>query len=556
MVNLESKRLEDILKLINGLILLILLNLLVSNYFFRIDLTQEKRYSISEPTREMLKELPDNVYVEVYLEGDLPAGFKRLQLAIQETLEEFRVYSNNKVQYSFVDPDQASTAQSRDDYMMSIAEKGIQPTDIFLTENDRKVQKRILPGAVITYGSREKGVQLLKGNKGASSEMQLNQSAEGVEYNLASAIRILTKARPEVIGFTGGHGELSGKEILAFREALSEQYILTDIDLSDNQNMSGVDLIFIAKPEKRFSQVEKFNLDQFVLKGGKAIFLIDAVSVKPDTVSISFPYDLNLDDQLFKYGVRVNKDLAQDMFSLSEPIVVGNMGEQPQIQLLPWPFYPLINTFGNHPIVRNLDAISTSYVSSLDTVKADGVRKTPLLFTSPYSRTISTPVQIDFDELKKPLNPENFSQSNIAVGYLLEGDFTSVFKNRPLPREVNQNSFIENGESSIIIVADGDLARSRLHPQNDSPLPLGYDYYSQRTFANQDFLLNAVQFLLDDNGLIQSRNKEIILRPLDKVKVDAERSKWQLINLLVPVIFIVLYGLGSNFLRKRKYSSF
>jgi gliding-associated putative ABC transporter substrate-binding component GldG len=232
------------------------------------------------------------------------------------------------------------------------------------------------------------------------------------------------------------------------------------------------------------------------------------------------------------------------------------MGDQPQIEMLPWPFFPLINTFAEHPIVRNLDAISTNYVNSIDTVKAEGVMKTPLLFTSPYSRTLQAPLRIELNELKKPIDAEAFTRSNIPIGYLLEGNFTSVFKNRPLPTEADKNSFLEEGQSAIIVISDGDLARNKFDPQTGSPLPLGYDYYSRQTFANEDFLLNAVQYLLDDQGLIQSRNKEIVLRPLDKVKVQAERFKWQVINLVLPIIVLVGYGLISNFYRKRKYSSF
>ena len=556
MVNLDSKILEDVLKLVNGLILVFLLNLIISHYSFRVDLTEEKRFSISESTRNMLENLEDNVYVEVYLDGDLPSGFKRLQLAIRETLEEFRIYSDSKVEYSFINPDQAASTQSRDEYMMSIAEKGIQPTDVFLNENGKRIQKRILPGAVVTYGSQEKGVLLLKGNKGASSEMQLNQSAESVEYQLASTIMALTKERPEVIGFSTGHGELSGRDIVGLKEVLSEQYITQDIDLADQSSIVGTDLIFIAKPENRFSAKEKYQLDQFILAAGKAIFLLDVVKVKTDTVSIAFPYDLNLDDQLFKYGVRINKDLVQDMFSLSEPVVVGNMGNQPQIQMLPWPFHPLINTFTDHPIVRNMDALSTRYVSSIDTVKADGVRKTPFLFTSQYARILKAPVKIDLNELKKPIESQSFNKPNIPVGYLLEGDFTSLFQNRPLPAGVDNKNFVEHGKSAIIVIADGDIARNHFNPQTGNPLPLGYDYYSNQTFANADLLLNAIQYMLDDQGLIQARNKEIVLRPLDKVKVQAGRSKWQIINLVVPIIVLLAFGLINHTLRKRKYSSF
>ena len=285
------------------------------------------------------------------------------------------------------------------------------------------------------------------------------------------------------------------------------------------------------------------------------MFLLDGVHASSDSVSVAFPYELNLDDQLFKYGVRINKVLVQDMYSLSEPVVVGNMGDQPQIQLLPWPFYPIINTYSNHPIVRNLDAVSLKYSGSIDTVKAQGVIKTPLFFTSTYSRALKAPLQIDLDELKKPLNPSSFNEPNLAAGYLLEGQFTSVFKNRPLPAGVEASEFKESGESAMVIVSDGDIIASNINPQTGNPLPLGYDFYSRQTFANEAFLLNTIQYLIDDEGLIQSRNKEIKLRPLDRIKAEEDRVKWQIINLILPILFLVIFGMLINYFRKRKYAS-
>lgn len=556
MVNLNSKRLEDILKFANGVMILVLINLLVSDHFFRIDMTEEKRFSISQPTREMLSQLDDNVYIDVYLEGDLPAGLKRLQLAIRETLEEFRVYSGNKVQYTFIDPEQASSSQSRDDFMMSIAKKGIQPTDVFLTKNGNRIQKRILPGAVVSYGIREKGVLLFKGNKGASSEMRLNQSAEEVEYNLASTIKSLTKESAEIIGLSTGHGELAGPEILGLTDALKERYVLKSIDLDENALNSMVDLLIIAKPESEYSPSEKYKLDQYIMSGGKVIFFLDELRAESDSVVIAFPYDLNLDDLLFKYGVRINKDLVQDLFSLDESVMVGNMGDQPQIQKLPWPFYPLINNFSDHAIVRNMDAVSARYISSIDTVKAEGVTKTPLMFSSIYSRSIQAPLRIDLNELKKPMDPDNFNQSNIPVAYLLEGSFTSLFKNRPLPSGADNGNFKEEGSSALIVIGDGDIAANNFNPQTGNPLPLGFDYTSGQTFANKEFILNAIEYLFDEEGLIQARKKEIVLRPLDKVKIGSERTKWEAFNLITPIVLLILYGLIAKYIRKKKYSSF
>ncbi len=562
MVRMDSKRLEDILAFSIGLVALLLLNIISERYFFRLDLTEEKRFSLSGPTRKILNNLEETVYVEVYLDGDLPSGFRRLRAAIGETLEEFRIVSDNHVQYSFINPDLAGSARSRNEFMMEIARKGVQPTDVFLNENGRQIQKRILPGAVVSYGVREQGVLLLKGNKGSSPEVQLNQSVEGVEYQLASVIRALTKEKPEVIGLSTGHGELTGSDIFSFKKLLEEKYIVKEVAMDDRFNIDGTDLLIMAKPVTKFQPHEKYRLDQYIMKGGKVLFLLDALVASIDSTAISFPYDLDLDDQLFRYGIRINKDLVMDMLSASAPVVVGNMGDQPQIRLLPWPFYPLINTYAAHPVVRNLDAVKLLFVSSIDTVKAPGIKKTPLLFTSGYSRRLSAPIRIDLDELKKPLDPGSFNQSGIPVACLLEGSFTSVFKNRPLPISGNtnteaENDFIASGvPTKIMVIADGDIVRNAFDPRSGQPLPLGFDYYGQYTFANEDFIMNAIEYMLDDKGVILSRNKEIVLRPLDKVKIQAERQKWQVLNLLLPVIILVIFGVIRTFVRKKRYASF
>jgi len=557
MVILESKRLEDLLKLGVGFVSLVLLNVISSSYFLRIDLTEEKRYSISQPTREMLNNLDETVYVEVYLDGDLPAGFRRLKTAIGETLEEFRIYSKNRVQFNFVNPDIAASAKSRDEYIMEIARKGIQPTDVFLTENGQNIQKRILPGAIVNYGIREKAVLLLKGAAGAPSEVRLNQSIEGVEYELASTIETLTKGDTEIIGLSRGHGELSDDDIVGLVDLLQEKYIVKYVTLNKQTDIGDLDLLMVIKPEEKFLSAEKYLMDQFIMNGGKVMFLLDALQASLDSTNITFPYDLDLDDMLFRYGVRINKDLVQDVFSARIRIVVGNLGDQPQVQMLQWPFFPLINTYGPHPIVRNLDATKLTFASSIDTVKADGIKKTPILFTSIYSRTTSAPIRIDLDELKKPLNPNMFNIPNIPVGYLLEGSFTSMFKNRPLPSGSSTNNFKESGvDSKILVIADGDVAGNEYNPQTGRPLPLGRDFYANHTFANADLLLNSIAYLLDDDGIIISRNKEIVLRPLDKVKIKSERAYWQYFNLLLPILLLVVFGIARNTFRKRKFASF
>ena len=385
---IESKKLEHWLKYLAGILILVLINQLGSIYYTRIDLTEEKRYTIKPATKELLENLDDIIYVDVYLEGELNAGFKRLQAAIRQTLEEFSIYSDRKVRYSFKDPNLALSQSARNEFMADLASRGITPTNVIDTRDGNRVEKIIFPGAIVSYGSVEKGVMLLSGSRG---EEQLNSSIENVEYNLASVIYQLTSLERKRIGFIQGHGELAGESILSLQNSLFEFYDLQEVDIRQ-QSLSGLDMVVISKPVSPWLELEKYKLDQFIMGGGKAIFLLDMLDANMDSASsegnTSFPYQIRLEDMLFQYGVRINNDLLQDNNAAMYPVVVGNMGNQPQIMQLPWPFYPIVNRFQDHAISRNLDGVLTRFVSSIDTVKAEGIKKTPLLFSSEYSRTI------------------------------------------------------------------------------------------------------------------------------------------------------------------------
>lgn len=548
---MEKRWLEAVLKLAIGVTLLVLLNILAKRYFVRLDFTEEKRFTLTEPTRDLLSSLEDDVFVEVYLEGDLPSGFRRLRNATAEMLESFRAASDNRVQFVFTDPQQGGSVQAQNEYMMAIAQKGIQPTDVTFNEGGQRIQKRILPGAVVSYGGREKGVLLLKGNLTAPSEIRLNQSVEGLEFELANTILSLTKSSPEVLGLATGHGELTGSSIEGLRAALQDQFVLREVSIS-RQNLEDIDLLIIPKPVESFSASEVFYLDQYVMSGGKLILLLDALMASMDSTSISIPYELNLDDMLFRYGVRINKDLVLDMLSAQAPVVIGNLGESPQIQLLPWPFFPITNSYPDHPVVRNMDAVKLAFASSMDTVKAEGIEKTPLLMTSANARTIMAPIIIDLDELKKPMNPQDFQTPHVPMAYLLEGTFTSAFKNRPTP--VNGNFSDSSIPTKVAVIADGDLVRNEFNPQNGRPLPLGFEPYTRLTYANETFMLNLINYMLDEDGLIISRNKEVVLRPLNKQKVVETRTYYQIVNTVVPLVLLALFGWVWNVLRKRMYT--
>lgn len=561
MVNWKSKKLGDALLLANGIIVMALINLLSSEFFFRLDLTEEKRYTIKEPTREILKSLDDDIYVEVYLEGELNTGFRRFQKAIRETLEAFRIYSGNKVQYSFIDPSTALSQKARSEFMAELSSKGIQPTNVIDNRDGERVEKIIFPGAVISYGGVEKGVMLLKGNKAGSPEEEINQSIEGIEFELANVIYKLTEPDPKQIGFLSGHGELQGLNLLAFKEAVSEMYHVRNVTLNENA-LSDFEALVITKPTMPFSPHDQYRLDQYIMQGGKVLFLLDRLDASMDSASqanyFAFPYQINLDDQLFKYGVRINQDLIQDRYAGRYPVIAGQRADgKPQIQLMDWPFFPLINRFADHVITHNLDMVLTRFVSSIDTVKADGVTKTPLLFTSQYSRKLVAPVNVNINELRQNLRAEQFTESFIPVAYLLEGQFTSLYRNRFLPEGADKTSFREGSvPTKLIVVSDGDLARNEVNTRTGQPQPLGFDPFNNYTFANQDLLLNMISFLIDENGLIRARNKEIKIRPLDREQASAEKIKWQIINLILPLALLIIYGIIRSYWRKRKFARF
>lgn len=561
MVEKKSRKKAAFIRFGFALAAIVLLNVIAERHFFRIDLTEEKRFTITDATKNTLRNLDGVVHIDVYLEGDFPSGFKRLQNAIRERLEEFRVYGGRNIRYRFIDPShQGTDAKTRGEFYLSLVDKGIQPTNLFATEDGKKIEKLIFPGATVSYGGKETSVMLLKGNQGASPEERLNQSIEGIEYEMIAAIRKLSVTNRKKIALIKGHGELDSLSIAGLSNALLENYDLFHVNLPTKENLNDYDAIVVAKPDTVFSEQDKYKIDQFIMGGGKAMFFIDMMRVSMDSAggdgTYAFPKMLNLEDLLFRYGVRINNNLLQDLNAGAHPVVTGFMGDQPQIRVLPWPFYPIINHFGEHPTVKNLDAVYTRFVSSIDTVKADGIKKTPLLFTSKYARALAAPVRVNLNDLRDVV-PENFQNGPYPVAYLLEGAFTSLYKNRMLPAAVNKDLFREAGEESkILVIADGDFVKNEVNPQNGAPYELGYDLYMQVAFANKDLLMNTMSYFLDDAGIIAARSKEIKIRPLDKLKLQNEKLKWQLINLVLPIVAIILYGLGRYYYRKQKYTRY
>jgi ABC-2 type transport system permease protein len=561
MVNWKSRKLGDILWFANAMVAIVLINLLASDHFFRIDLTEEDRYSIKDQTRTILRDLEDDVYVEVFLEGELNAGFKRFQKSILETLDEFKVYSDNKVHYVLTNPSAAAGKKAQSEFMADLATRGVQPTNVIDTKDGQRSEKIIFPGVIVSYGGAETGVTLLKGNKARTPEEEINQSIEGIEFELANAIYKLANTERKRIGLITGHGELDSLEIASFNNDLLEVYDVFTVNLDHKNTLANYDALILAKPTRTFSALDKYKLDQYIMQGGNVMFLIDKLEASMDSASredyFAMPYDLNLDDLLFRYGVRINPVLVQDQSSSLYPVVTGQSGGKPQFRMMNWPFFPLINHYADHPITRNLDAVVLKFANSIDTVKAEGIRKTPLLMTSAASKSITAPVKVSVNELRQQTTPEGFTSGGIPTGYLLEGTFTSLFKNRFAPDGAAQTPAAEQTKpAKLIVIADGDIIRNELNPRSGQPQPLGFDPFSNYTFANRDLLMNALAYLTEKNGLIQARNKQVKIRPLDREKAQGEKMKWQVLNLALPLVLLMVYGIARTYWRRKKFASF
>jgi gliding-associated putative ABC transporter substrate-binding component GldG len=541
---------SKIVKLLIFIGILAAANVLASFLFFRWDLTQEKRYTISDATKKLLQNLDEQVTIKVYMTGDFPAGFERLERAIQETLESFSDYGGVNLAYRFIEPKDSKVQEE-------LIQKGLIPTNLFANEDGKRTERLVFPGAILVYDGKEYPVQLLKGNSSASSEERLNQSYEGVEFELASAIRRLTQKERKRVGILVGHTKVPPQRFSDFLANLQQNYDLY-FDVQNPDSWEKGDLLVIPKPDTPFTDDEKYRLDQFVMRGGKLLMFIDGARVDSISLEGTFaqPLDLNLDDLLFKYGCRVNQNLVKDLSCAMIPLNVGNMGDKPQIKPMPWRFFPLINNFGKHPIVRNLDAIYTRFPSTIDTVEAPGIVKTPLLLTSKYTQIRKAPALVAYNEARQQPDPKDYNTGEKDIAVLLEGSFTSLFNNRLLPNDPRTATFIGKGKpTKIIVVSDGDLIVNDIDYKRGAPLPLGYDRLSEKTFANKDFALYALDYLMDSEGLITARNKQVTLRPLDKLRLKEERTQWQLLNLLGPLAFIGILGGVWQWWRKRKYAT-
>jgi len=539
------------------MIILAGLNWLASLFFFRWDLTEDKRYTISDATKQLLGNLDKDVIVNVYLSGEFPPGFERLESATRETLEEFKTYSNGHLSFQFSDPSDAASEDERKKQYQNLVDRGLTPTNLFANEDGKRTEKLIFPGAIVQADTLAIPVQLLKGNKSSSPEEQLNQSYENVEFQLASAIRVLDNPAKKKVGLLVNHTQKLPPARLSDLIATMQQSYDVFMVVNDPETYEGLDALMVLKPDVPFSEEEKYKLDQYVISGGKALFFVDGAKV--DSVSLEGnyvqPLDLNLNDLFFRWGVRINNNLVKDLNSASIPMNVGNMGDKPEIKAVPWRFFPLLNNFGPSPITRNTDAVYSRFLSSLDTVGgAPGIQKIPLLMTSPYTNLVNTPALVGYNEARQQPDPADYKGGVKLAAVLLEGSFNSLFENRILPNDPRSKTFKATGQGKIIICADGDVVVNDFDYRRNTPLPLGYDRASTNIFGNKDFVMHALDYMTDENGIINSRSKQISIRALDKIAVHKDKKFWQALNLLLPLLILGIFGAIRYYIRKRKFA--
>ena len=545
------------------LFLLLVINIIGSFFFFRLDLTKDKRYTLSSTSLHIIEQVKNPLYIKVYMQGELPSEFKRLQLETRQMLEEFQGYNSNII-FEFIDPlgDEAASM----DNIKELYRKGLTPINISVDDKGKQSQAMVFPWAIAVYDNKEVNIPLLKNIMGASTTDKIIGSVQHLEYSIADALHKITNDKQKKIAIIKGNGELHEAYIAKFLLQTKESYHIGPFTLDSVAKqplntlteLKKYDLAIIAKPTEAFSESEKQVLDQYIINGGKTIWLIDQVVAEMDSLysptgsALAFPRDLNLNDFFFKYGVRIYPDLVKDEQGSPIKLASGEQGSATQFQEFNWKFAPQVYSQSNHPIVKNLGGIKFDFANAIDTLK-NGVKKTVLLQSSPYSKRIGTPTEINLNSVNEETTPADYlNKGNIPLAVLLEGKFHSMFENRILA--FDQNNFQAKGNSSkMVVISDGDIIKNQLD-KNGMPVELGYDQRSGNLYDNKDFLMNCVNYVLDDTGLINIRSKDLDLPLLDKEKVYENYTNIQLLTIGLPIVILAVFGLLFTFLRKRKYS--
>lgn len=555
------------------------INVAGSFLFTRFDLTSEKRYTLSPTTKEILNDLDDYVYFKVYLDGDFPAGFKKLRRETKEMLDEFRAYSKY-IDYEFINPAESGEEAEIMETYKQLYQAGLKPTDLNVQNSDGSSKQMVIwPGALVSYrNNTEIAIELLENQVGQSDDEALNASMQNLEFRLIDAVKKVTRLMKPNIAFVEGHGELGEQDVYDITKSLSQNYNVVRLEIDgkidalihrtqdttrDVSAFPSYDAIIIAKPTQAFDERDKFLIDQYIMHGGKVLWLVEPVFATMDSLqsqesTVGIEQDLNLDDMLFKYGVRLNRDLLLDLTCAALPIRTGQVGGQARLEYFRWYYFPLLQAASDHPMVRNMNAIKADFVSSMDaTTSADDIEQIPLLKTSDYTKVSGAPVFITLAMLRQTPDQRMFSTKGKTVAYLLKGTFTSLYANR-IPQEIMDDQatdFMETSKpTAMIVVTDGDIIRNQIDIRTRQPLPLGFDQFTQITYANKEFIENCISYLVDGEGLVDIRSRELKVRLLDPTKVSKQRVTWQVVNTLVPIALIVILGFIMSLIRKVKYS--
>ncbi|WPR75469.1 gliding motility-associated ABC transporter substrate-binding protein GldG [Algoriphagus sp. NG3] len=544
--------------LFGGVLLFVLLGQFLR---FRVDLTEEKRFSLHPATEEVLSQVSDPLHVDILLVGNnLPGGMRRLQKSIEETIRTFNAYSPEKITFSYFDP-MSIEAGEQEEFILSLNQYGINPTNLSVNQLTGLQTQLIFPGILVSNEEYETGALILKGERGMSPDQILNQSIENLEFELSNAIRKLLSPESSAIAMLIGHGEMGADEGFGMVEALDGEFELFKVPLEQAkkpEDLAHFALVFIQGPKGSYTEREIYLLDQYVMNGGSLVVLLDGVAADIENAggegTLAMPFESGLDNLLFRFGIRVNKDLIQDLNFGYLPVMGGNFGDQQQMVPLPWPFYINAGRMQAHPITKGLDVVNFRFVSSLDTVMAAGVVKTPLIFSSDYSRILSAPVRVAFSDMEQEPDVKLYGMKNLPLAYLLEGEFTSLYKNRFLPDGFAKADFKESGKGKVVVIGDGEVFQAQSNLENGAPLPLGEDPFSQTTYANRLFLQNLAQYLAEPEGIIASRTRSLQIRPLNKVKVVQQKTYWQTVNVLAPVVILLVFGGIIGAIRKNSYS--
>ncbi len=544
-----------------------LLNIIASFVFFRIDLTADKRYSISDNTKKLMSNLDKDVQINIYLDGDLNPGFLRLKKATGELLDEFKRYANSNFSYQYINPSAASNEEARNKKYIELFNRGMEPTEIHEKDDEGKaIRKVIFPWAEVIIGKDTSLVKLLRNNPRLSGEINLNTSIENLEFEFTDAIRVKTAKSISKIAFLEGHGEYPTELVYDASIAFSRYFQVDRGQLgSDPTILKDYKAIIIAGPQTAFSESDKFIIDQYIMNGGRVMWLIDGVRLSIDSLSTrgispAIPLNLNLDDQLFKYGIRIAPVILEDMQCVQIPMNMSAIGEEPKFEPMPWYYSPLLLASPDHPITRNLVEVKANFASAIDNSvsPSTAIRKSVLLVTSNATHAEMTPTQINLNSMYDMNSKTYFNLHYIPVAVALEGSFSSVFTNRMIPQGITTNrpTRTQSERTRMVVIADADIIRNDWQGSgnNTQPLPMGFDRYSGREYGNRNFVLNSLLYLTDDDGWLQLRSRDFTLRTLNKREVVAGKEKWKIINVVLPLGLVVLFAAGYSFYRKRKFS--